>query len=205
VNFHADNGVLVITVTNNDVAQSQALGQAISAISFTINGLSTPTAFSKESGEAEDLSGLSTGTIFNLLTGTPFSDSVAGNVDRHWGFSASGAAVTLAAAGNSAPGGAPIDMILPSSGTVGGGLKNSNHNPFEIGSTIFTLTLPGISSASVLTAANFTNVMVGFGTSPDNTFPATFQAAVPEPSTLAIAGLGAAAFLAYGARRRLRR
>jgi hypothetical protein len=207
VSFAAGNGVLIITVTNNDVGQTMALGQEVSGISFTISGfLSTPNAFTNEAGEIQDLSNAADGTTWNAATptGTPFSEAVSSNADNHWRFSTSGSTVFLATAGTHAPGGAPTDMILPSSGIVSDGVKDPNHNPSDIGPMTFQLTVPGITSSTVLTSANFTNVNVAFGTAPDNTFPTTFQQpqGAPEPSTLAIAGLGAAAFVAYGVRKR---
>jgi hypothetical protein len=93
-------------------------------------------------------------------------------------------------------------MILPSSGITGPGksLADSHFDSYYIGPTNFFITVPGVTTSTKLTAANFTGVSVGFGTGPDAVLHASV--AVPEPSTLAVAGLGALAFIGYGLRRR---
>ena len=65
-----------------------------------------------------------------------------------------------------------------------------------IGPATFTLSLTGVTSSTRVTAATFS-----FGTTPDH-FVDGHEQIVPEPSTLAIAGLGALGLIGYGLRRR---
>jgi hypothetical protein len=131
----------------------------------------------------------------------------------HWNFSHSGSTVSLATAGSGVPGGAnPQYMILPSSGKAGNGgsLSNSNFDPYIIGPATFVFADPVVVSGQLLTTANFSNVKIGFGTSPDVTLSATGSGssgspavATPEPSTIALAlsGLGTLGLMALRFRR----
>ncbi len=147
------------------------------------------------------------GKSWTIASGTSIdatSTASPPNAIDHWGFQPTGSNVLLATADSPVPGaGNPHYMILPSSGTAGPGasLANSNFFPYIIGPAEFFLTVPGI------TGLNITNVEVSFGTSPDKTLDATLSSVplVPEPSTLAIAGLGALGFLGYGLRWRLKK
>jgi hypothetical protein len=209
VTFSAGPGVLNVTLTNTQPNGSQMhLGQGLSDVSFTYippTGLSNqPTALSALSGVGFDATGLAMGTAWTLASGTPFSGSPTSSsppgLPTHWVFNPSGFPVTTLATAN-VGGGAP-NMIFPSSGIVEDGLSNGNQNPLYIGPTIFQLTVPDLTAGTNLTAANFSNVTLSFGTAPDATLPA---GVVPEPSTLAIAGLGALGFIGYGLRRRLKK
>jgi hypothetical protein len=95
-------------------------------------------------------------------------------------------------------------MILPSSGTTGAGssLKDSHFDGYFIGPTNFFLKVPGVTTSTKLTVANVTGLLVSFGTGPDKLLDAP---AAPEPSSMAIAGLGALGFIGYGLRRRLKK
>jgi hypothetical protein len=88
---------------------------------------------------------------------------------------------------------------------AGGTYSNANssiagnvpHNPFLNQTATFTITGSGITASTVVTAATFS-----FGTTPGDNVAAV---PVPEPSTMAIAGLGAIGFIGVGLRRRLKK
>jgi len=216
------NGVggIEITLTNTQ-SGTFAKGQAISDISFNVaGGLSTPTFFTQLVG---NMFNPASNTAWTATTGSAFNDtSTAGppNAIDHWGFSPtagpSGSPVLLATANSPVPGaGNPHYMVLPSSGTAGSGssLANSNFFPFVNGPLEFFLTVPGVTATTTLTTANFTNVQISFGTTPDATLDTTGSGSsgpgpgppgsVPEPSTLTVVlGSCALGFLAVRARRR---
>jgi hypothetical protein len=195
------DGLMTITLTNTQTGQMHN-GQAVSDLSFTVTGINTPNAFNTLGGTSIDLTGKAMGSTWTLADGTSFSDTVSGNVDRHWGFSTSSATVTLATAGSGAPGGSPTNMILPAAGIVEDGLPAANHQPYLIGDTTFTLAVTGLTAGTDLTSANISNVVFSFGTGPDSFLNG---GVVPEPSTLAIASFGALGFIGFGLRRRLKK
>jgi hypothetical protein len=212
VTFAAGNGVLAALVTNTQPGANKN-GQAISDFNFKVAGLATPTSFITLSGVSADFAGLGLGMgdPWTLATGTSFTDAVVGNVDRHWKFSTAGSSVALATAGGNAPGGSPTNMILPDSGTIADGLGAANHQPYLLGPTLYIFTDPGLTSSTVLTSANFSNVTVSFGTGPDalngggTELPTTTPGVMtPEPSALVSAGMGLAglAFAGIWYRRR---
>src|SRR5579862_5458306 len=139
--FTAAAGGIDVTLTNTETG-TFAKGQAISSLSFTLSGLSTPTAFTELTGRSFNPS---SGGSWTSSSGTPLDDTSSSppiNAIDHWGFSPSGANVLLATANSPVPGaGNPQYMILPSSGTAGPGnsLANSNFDPFIIGPATFFL------------------------------------------------------------------
>jgi hypothetical protein len=203
--FKAINGGLEVTVMNAlPSTDTITKGEAISAFSFNVSGLSKPTAFYELSGNSVDSSGFTPGKAFpGSSPVTPFSDTSNTNVIDHWSLSSSGSDV-LATAGNTAPGHNPIYMILPSSGITGAGasLADGHFDPYILGPANFFLTVPGITANTVLTGANFTGVTVGFGTGPDTTLTAQLA---PEPASLTLLGVGVGIVGGFGFWRRRRR
>ena len=204
VNFTPVSGGIDITITNTQ-SGTIVKSQAIASLDFSVSGISTPTAFTKLTGsEFDPVAGAS----WTLASGTPFShtssDPPINSID-HWGFNTSGSAVILHTAASPVPGaGNPEHMIIPSAGTAGSGgsLNNGNFGHFIIGPADFFLTVPGITTSTVLTASNFTGVTLGFGTGPDTyetgSPPGTPRTPVPVPAAAwtgmaLLAGLGAVA------------
>jgi hypothetical protein len=106
--------------------------------------------------------------------------------------------VVLETAGKDAQDKNPVYMILPSSGTVGDGNSLSDHfDPCIIGPANFFLTVPGVTANTNLTSANFSNVQIGFGTSPDTTLLATSTPnLIPAPSAVVLQSIGGICLLA---------
>jgi hypothetical protein len=212
VTFTPVNGGLDITVTNTETGSTDfAKGQAISAFSFTLNNGLKVTAFTELKGISYDpVSGAS----WTKASGTPFSDNSSSpfNSIDHWGFSVSGANVSIATAGSPVETANPIYMILPVTGTAGGGqsLSNSQFDPYVIGPADFFVTVPGVTTSTDLTnksssstAWDITNVEVGFGTGCDKTLDTTgannilrSPLGLPEPTAILtwslLAGVGTA-------------
>lgn len=203
-------GGIEITLTNTE-SGTITKGQAISALSFAVGGgLALPTGFYELTGKlaySTPMPGVSVivpgsslpaGDPFILMQGT--GKTLPYTID-HWQANTSGSTVTLATAGNNAPGGNPHWMILPSNGSAGPGasLTNSNFDPFIIGPASFFLTVPGVTTSTVLTGLNISNVQVGFGTGPDTTLTAgppggvtPHASATPAPSSVVLLGIGGA-------------
>ena len=211
VAFTPENGGLLVTVTDTlPSSDAMAKGQAISAFSFKVNGLSNPTGFSSLSGKSVHSSNFTPGAAFpGSAPVTPFSDTAGmstPNAIDHWGFAPSGVSVTLATAGSSVSGatGHPLYMILPATGTTGSGssLADSHFDPYILGPGQFFVTVPGVTSSTALDVSNFSNVTIGFGTSPDKTLNTTGSSPIPEPASIT---LMASALLLLGGARFLRR
>jgi hypothetical protein len=212
VQFNAVNGGIEVIVTNTlPSTTTLAKGQAVSDFKFTVVGLSNPTGFTELKGNMVNSANFTPGSAFpGSAPVTPFDDFGTGLID-HWSFGAGGSPTVnvLATAGGSATGN-PTFMILPSSGITGPGssLADGHFDPYILGSGEFFITVPGVTASTNLTSANFTNVTVSFGTGPDSTqfgpdVPTVPNVGtVPEPSSMALLGIGAAGFAAYGWRRR---
>jgi hypothetical protein len=194
VSFTAVAGGIEVTITNTE-SGTLAKGQAVSSLSFNVNGLSTPTDFTKLMGDSYDPS---SNVAWTLSNGTAFSDTSSSspiNAIDHWGFSPNGANVLLATANSPVPGaGNPHYMILPSSGKAGSGnsLANSNFDPYIIGPATFFLTDSAV-TATTLLDNDISSVDVSFGTGPDKTLGSTLTSVstldpVPEPTSTLLFG-----------------
>ncbi|MGC8643930.1 MAG: PEP-CTERM sorting domain-containing protein [Isosphaeraceae bacterium] len=216
VEFTAVNGGIEITVTNTE-SDTQFKDQAISSLSFQVgDGLGTPTGFTELSGRSYDpkYSGWLIKTIhWTSTSGTGFDNKWTGkgsDAIDHWGLNvkAKDSSVQLATADNH---GMANYMILPSSGTAYWPITDlaGKNSPYIIGPATFFLSVAGVTEYTNLTASNIKDVQVGFGIGPSLTLDAKVSSvtpladppAVPEPSTLAIAGLGALGLIGYGLRR----
>lgn len=186
--FNTDTaGILTITLTNNLSASTiVSAGQAISDLGFTLS--TTPSG---------TVSGSASGQLVTVSSGGN-TVAAAGTPDR-WvqtsDLTPSGSTFELSALG----GGPPSQLVLPTSpiGTASYPAANSsitsNFSPWVDGTLTLTLTNTAFNSGTTVS-----DVSISFGTSPETILPI-----VPEPSSLAIAGLGALGFIGYGLRRRL--
>jgi hypothetical protein len=77
-------------------------------------------------------------------------------------------------------GGTGSGAYANANGSIAG---NDPHNPFLVGTTTFTLTVPGVTVNST-----FSNVVIQFGTTA--TPPTPGQTEVPEPASMLLLGTG---------------
>jgi hypothetical protein len=184
--FVESDNTLTITVTNLFTGPKN-VDQALSGLSFTISGGSL-----SGSSMASDTSG-SSGQEVTIPNNGHFT--LGSTVATGWAYSSTDPTGTLNF------GGSNHLIVGPPDGNKYKGSITGNNNPFLNGSATFTIT--GLTGSPTVTAATFS-----FGTvAGDNVAgvdPPLITTAVPEPSALAIAGLGALGFVGYGFRRRMK-
>jgi PEP-CTERM motif-containing protein len=165
-------GTLQISLTNNIVNPTD-VSQNISDLSFHINGLtgtlsssSANTIFVAGNGTTTaGGTGVSTGWVLDS-TGPDFHlNGLAGSVNVP-------AYTILGAPG---PGG----VYSNANGSIAG---NPSHNPFINQTATFSLSIPGLTSATLISG-----VVFSFGTTPGVTVPG---GNVPEPTTMLLLGTG---------------
>jgi hypothetical protein len=180
--FTISSGEIVITLSNLQTGIHDA-GQLVSELSFTTvnaNNLSSSVLASSSAqlvtvGKSGYSLGSTTSTGWGYATGH-LSDLVNGDSPSH-------------------------TIIGPSTDNPNSSITK-NHNPFLYESATFTITGAGITSNTTIASATFS-----FGTSAGDDVRGTqvVTTTTPEPSTIAIAGLGALGFIGYGLRRRLKK
>ena len=194
--FTTGDGVITV-VLSNELATSvfRSPGQSVSDITFTLSNDAGTLGTQTAAGQFGNISGNPTPGVVTYVAS---DDQTGDTTPIRWftGTNAgvSGAAVTLEAIG----GGQPSQMIAPNI-VNGGQYTNANNglqnfNSYVIGPATFTLELSGVTANTTVTAATFS-----FGTGPDFFVPGT---AVPEPSTLTLAGIGGLCLIGIVWRRR---
>jgi len=151
-----DTNKLTVVLTNTGDPTSLSLGQLVSGFDITFG-----TAIGSPSGLTQ------TGQLIDVASNGSVTQ-IAGN-PTHWGaaVNASGT-LFIATAGFGSQPMNPINMIISgntSSNFNQDGLTNTNQQPFIQGPGTFTLTLPGLTSATPITSVSFE-----FGTGPEADF-----------------------------------
>jgi hypothetical protein len=165
--FSITGDVVTVTLQNLETtpggASGFSAGQLLSGVVFDVTGGSSITGVTG-TGPTADL------TSANTFTTTPDANLIhsGSNPSGHWGATVSGGNVYLATVGKGAAGGKPTELIIgptPSSGkyTLDGSL-DANHEPSVIETATFTLTIPDVTAASIISG-----VFLEFGTGPDVT------------------------------------
>ena len=196
--FSVSGGTLTIVLTNISSSATPRPGATLTGIGFSITG----------SSPALDLSttALTSGSkIWTSSTSSNVTDALAGSwTDKVDSSPPSGIKYGVATTGANGNfngngielGGSDPDYGIAAAGSFPGGFGGSpNQYPYIQDSLTFTF-----SGATGLDLSKLTNVQFFFGTNGD--YFAGKPDAVPEPSTLAIAGLGALGLIGYGLRRR---
>jgi len=189
--FTTGDGVINITLSNDlaaDVIRSAS--QALSDIIITISNDAGVLGQTSAVGQLGDVS--STGSV-TYVDGSPVRWlGVGGGL-----FTVEGNLIVMETIG----GGQPDQMIAPfvADGGVLSNVNNGfgNFNPYVIGPATFTLALSGVSAAT-----EGTDVFFSFGTQAETIIPGEGITDVPEPTSLAMLGMGVASFGACWLRRR---
>jgi hypothetical protein len=215
--FELSGGNLVITLTNTLVNPSQTTpGDVLTDVDFSINGSGAVTGTggsviaSAVGNNGVDVTA-TTGT--DVTAGYQFATGVTTTngppLTSEFGVSATsynGSGATATTVTNMAPDTSAGQIFTPIDGSNWGlvpnlasttGLQSGGNNYFVFNSVTITLPVTTTFSLSDITGVFFTfgSEQAGIPSSPS----------VPEPSSMAIAGLGSLGFLAYGLRRRLKK
>jgi hypothetical protein len=186
--FNVTTNSIVVTLTNLQSSMHSA-GQLISDLFFKVgDGSQTPSTLSSSSGQEVTVAGNGTATL-------------GSTVSTGWGYTVTSGVGHL----DDLNGGASPHHTIIGPPNASGVYDNANssitngaHSPFLSESATFTFSGLNLSNTTNV----ISNVVFSFGTTSGDNINGVV---VPEPSTLAIAGLGALGFMGFGFRRRLKK
>jgi len=174
--FTISNGAIQITLTNL-LANPHDEGQGLSDLSFTLGGGGSLSGATLSSSSGQEI------TVNSDHSFTPGS-----TVPTGWVFTpGTGSLNVLAGPGHAGPAHTiigppgPLNTYSNANGSIAG---NKPHNPFLNQTATFMIGGAGITSSTTITGATFS-----FGTTAGNNVTG-IPAAVPEPGTLSLLGMG---------------
>jgi hypothetical protein len=183
--FTVKDGEIDISLTNLQGGIKDA-GQLLSDLFFGVTGAGSLTGSTASNNAAPLITVNADKTVTSNGTGSPgwTWDPTTGHLDG------------LGSGKNQIIGPASADGKYDNANSSIAG--NGPHNPLVNQTATFVITASGVTAAGT----TITGVQFSFGTAAGDNLPGSPS---PEPSTLAIAGLGALGFLGYGLRRRLKK
>lgn len=200
--FTVTAGTITVTLTNTG-ANPHDVGQNLSALIFTVSTtVSGKPTVTSDAGTLH-INGLRT------ISGSSATDSALGANAAGWSSSRHGSnSLELDVLSGKGHAGPAHTLVANGTGTNGviytganGSLSTRSHNELIQHDATFH-----ISSSGILADTRITGVTFQFGTHDGhNQLVGHLASANPEPSTLALAVLGALGFIGYGLRRRLKK